>query len=163
MQRTADFGMEMIASESVRKQRTLAAVLLAAIYLATSTIGFLITARLLPGADSQTRALVVLIVMTLALLMYLASTRQWRLVGLRALDRRTPWALLFLPLALVLIPLLGGVEPIAFGALAFLLVGYALTGFTEETFFRGRIRNCKPLADTDRHLRDGTGVERGVR
>lgn len=139
MRGTVNVAAEPAASDSDRRRRTLMAIGLAAAYLAASTIGFLVTAAALPNVDSQTRALLVLAVMTTALLAYLAGARLWQQAGLRASDRHTPWVLLLLPLVLVLIPLLGGVRSITSGALAILVVGYALTGFTEETWFRGLV------------------------
>jgi len=131
--------IESAASDPVRRRRTITAVALAAAYLGLNIGGFLITARLLPDAPSQTRALVVLAVVTVLLLAYLAGARAWRQVGLRAVGRRTGWGLLALPLVLVLLPLAGGLKSIEPAALGVLVLGYALTGFTEETFFRGLV------------------------
>ena len=43
----------------------------------------------------------------------------------------------FSVVVLTLLPLVGGIKPIDGGAYALLIAGYALTGFAEETMFRG--------------------------
>lgn len=63
----------------------------------------------------------------------------WRVVGC---NRPAEWRdlkLLLLPAVLVLLPLVAGFKAIAIGTVAFLLVGYLLTGFFEEALYRGVI------------------------
>jgi membrane protease YdiL (CAAX protease family) len=63
----------------------------------------------------------------------------WRLIGYnRPAEWRDLW-LLLLPVVAILLPLVAGVKAIDAGTLVFLLVGYLLTGFYEETLFRGVI------------------------
>jgi len=114
-----------------------AAVALAAAWLAASVVGFVTTAAWLPGLAPQSRALLVLSGLTVLLVAFLAATDAWRSARVVATGGRSAWGLLALPLVLVLAPLVGGVHLPALGPLSILLVGYALTGFTEETFFRG--------------------------
>lgn len=63
----------------------------------------------------------------------------WRIVGW---NRPAQWrnlGLLILPALLVLLPLIKGFKAVDVGTVVFLLVGYLLVGFHEETIFRGVI------------------------
>jgi membrane protease YdiL (CAAX protease family) len=83
----------------------------------------------------------------LGLVALLSVLGWWGLIGF---NRPTAWRnlhLLWLPaLAFIALPFVSGVGRIDTGNLAFLVVGYALTGFYEEALFRGLLlRVLAPL------------------
>lgn len=61
----------------------------------------------------------------------------WRLIGYNGPTQWHNLWLLLLPAIAIFLPLIGGVKAIDAGTLLFLLAGYLLTGFYEETLFRG--------------------------
>jgi membrane protease YdiL (CAAX protease family) len=67
----------------------------------------------------------------------LAATRAWRTAGFTT-GVHEP-GLLWLPAAVALVPLVGGMQLPGAGLLAVLVAGYAATGFVEEALFRGLI------------------------
>jgi membrane protease YdiL (CAAX protease family) len=78
----------------------------------------------------------VIILPTLILVTFLGW---WKFIGYNGPSQwRNLW-LLLLPAVAICLPLLAGVKAIDAGTLAFLLVGYLLTGVYEETLFRGVI------------------------
>ncbi len=73
-----------------------------------------------------------------ALIALVSALGWWRVIGL---NRPAAWRalpLLWLPgAAMLILPLLKGITLPSLGTLAFWIVGYALTGFYEETLMRG--------------------------
>lgn len=92
---------------------------------------------LMPQGDPQMAALVAIAMLAGVLAAGLAAGRLWAQVGftLRA-EWRDLW-LLILPGALVFLPLCRGFAGIEPWGSAILALGYGLTGFAEEGFFRG--------------------------
>lgn len=106
-------------------------------WLAVTLAGALVLRVAAPGISRSTQSVIVLGVMTVLLAAAIGVLGWWRAV---CFNGRREWRhlrLLALPAALVLLPVVGGVSLPAAGALAILLVGYALTGFAEEAFVRG--------------------------
>lgn len=82
---------------------------------------------------------VALCVLTAATAILVSVLGWWRVVGCnRPAEWRNLW-LLALPTLVVLLPLVRGFKAVDAGTAVFLLVGYLLTGFNEETLYRGVI------------------------
>ena len=82
---------------------------------------------------------IALCAIAIAMVVLVTALGWWRVVGC---NRPAEWRdlkLLILPALLVFLPLIGGFKAFDTGTIIFLLVGYLLTGFFEETFFRGVI------------------------
>ncbi|WP_395692201.1 CPBP family intramembrane glutamic endopeptidase [Nocardioides sp.] len=110
--------------------------------------GGLLTRAYLPDVDGMVRAL--LVVEALFAIALLA----WPFVGdvrQLGLTRPSQWrrpALFVLPLVVAVSPLALGVRPVGGGLLFLLVLGYAITGVTEELIWRGlAIRLLGPLGD----------------
>jgi membrane protease YdiL (CAAX protease family) len=121
----------------IAKRPVLAALLLSLGWIAVSIVVVLGARALVPDIEPQAAALAALVVETLLVLLLLAGLGWWREVGLNGPSAWRDPALFLVPLALVLLPLVAGIKPIDGATLGFLLVGYLLTGFTEEVFARG--------------------------
>lgn len=89
--------------------------------------------RLLP--DPQLGALIAIAALTVAVLLARPWFGSWAALGLQRRVNRP--VLLAVPTVLALLPLTFGVELPEGRTLAVLLVGYLLTGFTEELLWRG--------------------------
>jgi uncharacterized protein len=113
------------------------ALVLGAADIALTVAGALAVAALFPTASAWTARLVVVLVLAAAVTALLAATGGWRTAGLITGVRRP--GLLWLPAAVALAPLVGGVRLPGAGLLAVLVAGYALTGFVEEALFRGLV------------------------
>ncbi|MGC9670297.1 lysostaphin resistance A-like protein [Planosporangium sp. 12N6] len=113
------------------------ALALGAANIALTVAGALAVAALFPTASAWTARLVVVLALAAAVTALLAATRRWRTAGFTA-GVREP-GLLWLPAAVALVPLVGGVQLPGTGLLAVLVAGYAATGFVEEALFRGLI------------------------
>ncbi len=128
------------------------AVLVASGAVAIGTAGVMDV--LAPGADGRTAALVGLGVLTVLAAVLVAALRHRPGMALDALGFthprawRRPW-LLAVPSVLALAALAGGVRaPDSSAALVVLLVGYTVTGVTEETLWRGTVLQLlRPLGD----------------
>lgn len=97
----------------------------------------LLTATAMPTASGTVRALLALEVLFALSLVSARLFGTWRQLGV---NRRPEWrnlSLLLVPLAAAVSPLVLGVRPIAGGELLMLVVGYTLTGITEELMWRG--------------------------
>jgi hypothetical protein len=122
------------------------ALLVHAAATATVAVGALVSRALLPQASSLVRSLVVSL--PLVVLAPVLATRLggWRSAGV---NRPREWHdlhLLVLPALLTLVPLLGGLRQVDRATLAVLVTGYVLTGFFEETIWRGVV--LRALAPT---------------
>lgn len=114
------------------------AIAIAVGWAAVTTIGIAITKAAAPGLASQTQAFVVLIALSLLVAALLGALGWWHAAGFTAPRYwHNPWVLL-LPAVVVTAPLLGGIRAdLDAATVAVLLVGYLLTGFAEESVFRG--------------------------
>lgn len=107
------------------------------VVLATIAGGGLLTGLLLPDADGTMRALLVLTVLFAITLGIAPRFGTWSELGVnRPADRRRA-RLLLVPAAVAISPLALGVDVPAGEDVLVLLVGYALTGVTEELLWRG--------------------------
>lgn len=105
--------------------------------------------RTLP-AESQWPDFVAMCGGILFLVAGLTGLGWWRAVGFNRPEQWRNMALLALPAAIfVLLPFVRGARSLDAGTAAFYVLGYALTGFYEEGFFRGiAMRVLRPLGVT---------------
>ncbi len=102
------------------------------------TIGIdLILRALLPGIDARIASLWIVTIMAVLVAGLVTILGWWREVGYTPPDqwRDTQW--LIVPAVITLFPLILGIKPLDGTTYAILIAGYALTGFVEETMFRG--------------------------
>lgn len=101
-------------------------------------------------ADSQWPDFVAMCAGVLFLVAGLTALGWWRTVGFNRPAQWRSMALLALPAAVfVLLPFARGARSLDAGTAAFYVLGYALTGFYEEGFFRGTLmRVLRPLGVT---------------
>lgn len=105
---------------------------------AAATLGLdLILRAALPGIDVRMASLVIIAIVSILVAVGVARARWWRAVGYTpiAIWRETYWLVVAVGIALA--PLAAGVRPLAPDTYLVLIAGYALTGFAEETMFRG--------------------------
>lgn len=90
-----------------------------------------------PGIEVRTASLWIVAILSVVVAVAVTALRWWREVGYTPVAewRGTGW--LLIPLLITLIPLVAGIKPLDGSTYALLLAGYALTGFAEETMFRG--------------------------
>ncbi len=115
------------------------------------TIGIdLLLRAALPAIDVRIASLCIVVIVAALLGLGVSLMGWWRDVGYTPPSawRGTAW--LLVPAAITLIPLVAGIRPLDPTTYAVLIAGYALTGFTEETMFRGvlvrLLRERSPLA-----------------
>jgi membrane protease YdiL (CAAX protease family) len=114
-------------------------ILLWALWLAIVVGCYLLLTAVLPEMAPMVAAVWITAILCLVAGAIVAAAGWWRLVGFTLpRDWRNP-ALLILPAAITLLPLAMGLKPVDSGLLGFLVLGYVLTGFAEETMFRGVI------------------------
>jgi len=91
----------------------------------------------MPGIDVRLASLGIIAAVAVAVAAGVTWARWWREVGYTPVSswRETRWLVVALQLALA--PLAAGLRPIEPGTYLVLIAGYALTGFAEETMFRG--------------------------
>ena len=99
--------------------------------------------------DYRVPALLATAALAVSVALVLSVFRFWRRAGF------TPWrvararALFAVPAIVVLFPLVAGFAPVDAGSVGVLVLGYALTGFAEEGFFRGiMLEVLRPLGPT---------------
>lgn len=112
-------------------------LLLWAVWIALSVGIDLILTATVPGLGSRWASLWIVLILSVLVAAGVAGLRWWRDVGYTPVRewRDTIW--LLVPLLLTLIPLVTGIKPLDAETYAILIAGYALTGFAEETMFRG--------------------------
>ena len=117
-----------------------AALTIFAALLAFNTLGGLALRAAFPALGGQGAAFVALLADTAGIVLLLSALGWW---GEAGFNRPAAWrrlGLLWLPAALVLVlPFVAGIAAPAPATLAFLAVGHALTGFTEEAIWRGLV------------------------
>ena len=119
-------------------RRDLGWVIALTIIWAAVTIGLdLILRAAVPGIDVRIASLVIVAAVAVAVAAGVTWARWWREVGYTPASswRETSWLVVALLIALA--PLAAGLRPIDPGTYVVLIAGYALTGFAEETMFRG--------------------------
>ena len=121
-----------------RRYPVISAVVLVAADIAIAVIVGLVAAAIAPPIP-RLPDFIALCAIALAAVALVSFLGWWRLVGLNRPSQWRDLKLLALPALLVFLPLLGGFKVIDTGTVIFLLVGYLLTGFFEEMFFRGVI------------------------
>ena len=95
---------------------------------------------LLPGATGEARAFVALVLVVVLLLVLAPRFFSWRELGVNGPRHWRHVGLLAVPAVLSVTPLVLGVEDPGPSRLAFLTVGYLLTGFGEELLWRGLVQ-----------------------
>lgn len=106
-------------------------------WLAVTLGVYFILQAVLPGMTPRVASLWVIAIVALLLAAGVSALHWWCAVGYTppAAWRDTAW--LAVPALLTLLPLVTGIKPLETDTLLLLLAGYALTGFAEETMFRG--------------------------
>ncbi|MGZ4650093.1 MAG: CPBP family intramembrane glutamic endopeptidase, partial [Kineosporiaceae bacterium] len=103
--------------------------------------GAFVAAAVLPDADGLTRSLIasvgILVFAVVVARAVAVRSGGWSAIGLTHPREWRDTRLLVVPALISFVPLLGGVRSIDGGALAILITGYVLTGFMEETLWRG--------------------------
>jgi membrane protease YdiL (CAAX protease family) len=102
------------------------------------TLGvYAILALVLPGLPPMVASLCIIAIISVLLAAGVTLLRWWRAVGYVPFSQWRHIGWLALPAVLTLLPLLAGIKPLDASTYGLLLAGYALTGFAEETMFRG--------------------------
>ena len=126
-----------LRSPATARQALVAGLLIFAGTLSITVVGGLLTRAVMPGASGMVRALVVLVVMTGAAVAVRSWFGSWRSLGVNGPHLWSRPGLLSVPLLLALSPLVVGLQQLTASIWLLLVVGYALTGFTEELLWRG--------------------------
>jgi membrane protease YdiL (CAAX protease family) len=123
------------ASDAGLRRAVVAAAAVATAWLVAVSVGIALGRLVLPGLDGRTLSLAVLVGVSAVIVIAITLLRWWHVLGFIR-PWRNRWVLV-LPLGIVLAPWIGGFNATDVSAVALLVVGYALTGFAEETVFRG--------------------------
>ena len=113
------------------------ALLLVAAWVAVTLGSWLILSAMLPGIDPMVASLWIILAVSLLLLAGVTAARWWQQVGYTPVREWRGAAWLLVPAAVTLLPLVTGIKPLEAGTYGLLIAGYLLTGFAEETMFRG--------------------------
>lgn len=119
-------------------RRDLGLVITLTITWAAVTVGLdLILRAAIPGIDVRIASLGIIAAVAIAVVAGVTWARWWREVGYTPASswRETQWLVVALLIALA--PLVAGLKPLGTETYLVLIAGYALTGFAEETMFRG--------------------------
>jgi membrane protease YdiL (CAAX protease family) len=135
---------------SFQKHPVRSAWLLFLAYLVMATLAGLGAKALFPQFQPE---FIALIAMSIVVSIALSAWRLWREAGFNAPSAWRDVRLMIFPSVVVLVlPFLGGIQPVEWNSFFYLVVAYALTGFMEEGLMRGIVmRVLKP-----------TGVARSV-
>jgi uncharacterized protein len=122
----------------------LSAILIFFVFLVVSTLLGLGAKALFPQFQPEFVALIALSILVAISLMLLSW---WKETGFNARSEWRALPLVWIPLVIVLVlPFLKGIKTSDWRTFAYLLIGYALTGFMEEGLMRGIImRVLKPV------------------
>ena len=126
-----------LRSPTTGRHALAAGLLLWAGTLTITVVGGVVTRTVLPDASGTVRALVVLVVLTVAVVVLRPLFGSWASLGVNGPQAWSRPALWWLPLLLALSPLLLGAQQLAASTWLILVTGYTLTGFTEELLWRG--------------------------
>lgn len=112
-------------------------LLLVAAWVAVTLGSYFIIVTLLPAMEPMRASLWIIALVALLVAGGVSAAGWWRTVGYTppAEWRDVRW--LAMPALLTLLPLVTGIKPLSTDVLLLLIAGYALTGFAEETMFRG--------------------------
>ena len=115
----------------------LRALLISAAWIALSIGADLVLRATLPGIDPRWASLWIVLLLAVLAAGGVSAMGWWHQVGYTAIGdwRNRGW--LALAAALTLLPLAAGIRPLDAPTYGLLVAGYALTGFAEETVFRG--------------------------
>ncbi len=119
-----------------RRHPVISAMVLFAADLAVVVLAGIVAKAL--GAGGMQAAFVALCFDTVLVAVLLGALGWWRAAGFNRPARWRNLRLLWIPAAaLIVLPLVAGVHTLAPSTAAYLVVAYALTGFTEEAWYRG--------------------------
>lgn len=119
------------------------APLLAIAFVALTTLGSFALSALVPGlpgyGQELSRSLVLVFVLAALVVALLAALRFWGRAGFVGPARWRDLRLYLLPVAVLVLPLVGGIRPLAPATLGTLAAAYLATALYEESLFRGVI------------------------
>jgi membrane protease YdiL (CAAX protease family) len=108
-----------------------------AAWIAVTLCSFAILNATLPGTPPMVLSLWIVLVISVLVAAGVGVRRGWYAVGYTPPAEWRHIAWLALPAALTLLPLVTGIKTLDGQTYALLIAGYLLTGFAEETMFRG--------------------------
>ncbi len=131
----------------IEKHPVMTSLIIFIVYMAVSTLFGLAAKALLPQFQPEFVALVGLSILVAAAL---SAAKLWRESGFNLpYEWRDAYVLWFPCIVVLVLPFLMGIKASDFNTFAYLVVGYALTGFMEEGLMRGMVlRALKPLGVT---------------
>lgn len=129
-----------------------AALLIWMVDFGVQLLGAVLFKAVAPQVPDLIQRLALLLLLCAGTAALVAGLGAWGKVGYNSPSRWRNLHLLWLPLLLSFLPLIGGVQALDAGTIAIFVVGYLATGFMEETLFRGVILS---------YLRQG-GIGRAV-
>jgi hypothetical protein len=97
----------------------------------------LILRDILPGLDATRVGLIIIALLAVLVALGVTFAQWWRDIGYTPLREWRDMRWLVVPALIAVLPLLAGIKPLSAQTYAILIAGYALTGFAEETMFRG--------------------------
>ncbi|MGV1037741.1 MAG: type II CAAX prenyl endopeptidase Rce1 family protein [Candidatus Nanopelagicales bacterium] len=115
------------------------AVALLAIDVAIVLMVDLAVRTLAPSWALTSAAFLALLVLTLIVIVLMATSRLWVLAGVNVPSRWNSLYLLILPTLMVFAPVVAGFKPLSADSLLFLVRAHALAGLTEEAMWRGLV------------------------
>jgi membrane protease YdiL (CAAX protease family) len=119
------------------KADLLRTLLLTAAWVAVTLGAYFIITALLPATEPLQASLWIIALVALLVAGGVSAAGWWGAVGFTPVAQWRNAAWFALPALLTLLPLVGGLKPLAPEMYVLLIAGYALTGFAEETMFRG--------------------------
>lgn len=120
----------------MRRDLTLSLAGWAAWIVVTLAVYFILAVTL-PGSAPMVSSLWIVAVVSVLLAVAVSLLRWWQPIGYTPVGAWRERVWLLLPAVLTLLPLVAGIKPLEASTYALLIAGYALTGFAEETMFRG--------------------------
>jgi len=129
-----------------------AALLIWLVDFGVQLLGAALFKAVAPQVPDLIQRLLLLLLLCAGTAALVAGLGAWGRVGYNSPSRWRNLHLLWLPLLLSFLPLIGGMQALDTGTIAIFVVGYLATGFMEETLFRGVILS---------YLRKG-GIARAV-
>jgi membrane protease YdiL (CAAX protease family) len=97
----------------------------------------LILVRLLPGVDERWASLWIILAISVLIAAGVTWVGWWREVGYTPPAEWRNLPFLLVPAFITLVPLFSGIKALDASTFGLLIAGYALTGFAEETVYRG--------------------------
>jgi membrane protease YdiL (CAAX protease family) len=112
-------------------------LLLTAAWVAVTLGAYFIIVTASPATEPMLASLWIIALLAMLVAGGLSAAGWWRAVGYTPPRAWRDAAWLAVPALLTLLPLVTGIKPLAADMYVLLIAGYALTGFAEETMFRG--------------------------